>query len=61
VEAFETSVYILDISYEVHGSEPQIIIWGIDESGRRVVLKDKGFAHTSTHCLILLLTIVLTR
>lgn len=43
MKVYETSVYILDVSYEVHGSEPQIIIWGIDESGRRVVLKDKRF------------------
>jgi DNA polymerase I len=37
------SVYVLDASYEVVGSEPQVIIWGIDENGRRVLLRDKKF------------------
>ncbi|MEM1645564.1 MAG: DNA polymerase II [Ignisphaera sp.] len=39
----EITVYILDISYEVVGSEPHIIIWGIDEEGRRIILRDKRF------------------
>lgn len=37
------SVYVLDASYEVVGSEPQVIIWGVDENGRRVLLRDKKF------------------
>jgi DNA polymerase I len=39
----EISVFILDVSYEIAGLEPCIIIWGIDEEGRRVVLKDRRF------------------
>ncbi len=42
-EPFELSVYVLDVSYEVHGSEPHVIIWGIDETGRRIVLRDRRF------------------
>ena len=34
---------LLDSSYEVVGREPIIILWGIDESGRRVVLLDRRF------------------
>ncbi|HDI02292.1 MAG TPA: DNA polymerase II, partial [Ignisphaera sp.] len=37
------TVYVLDTSYEVYGSEPHIIIWGIDENGNRVVLRDRRF------------------
>ncbi len=37
------SVYILDVSYEIVGSEPHIVIWGIDESGRRILLRDRKF------------------
>ncbi len=37
------TVYVLDLSYEVVGNEPHIVIWGIDEDGRRVVLRDKRF------------------
>lgn len=37
------SVYILDASYEVVGSEPHIVIWGIDEDGNRVLLRDRRF------------------
>ncbi|MEM4512923.1 MAG: DNA polymerase II [Ignisphaera sp.] len=39
----EISVFILDISYEIVASEPHILIWGIDEEGRRVILRDKRF------------------
>jgi len=36
-------VFVLDLSYEVVRSEPHIIIWGIDSSGNRVVLRDRSF------------------
>ncbi|MEM4567378.1 MAG: DNA polymerase II [Sulfolobales archaeon] len=35
--------YLYDVSYEVVGKEPHILLWGIDESGERVVIRDKGF------------------
>ena len=34
---------LLDSSYEVVGREPIIILWAIDESGRRIVLFDRRF------------------
>ncbi|MEL9940446.1 MAG: DNA polymerase II [Ignisphaera sp.] len=37
------SVYVLDASYEVVGSEPHIVIWGVDDSGNRVLLRDRRF------------------
>jgi DNA polymerase I len=36
-------IFVLDLSYEVVRSEPQIIIWGIDGSGNRVLLRDRSF------------------
>lgn len=36
-------VYVLDASYEVVSREPHIIIWGIDDRGRRVLLRDRKF------------------
>lgn len=35
--------YLLDVTYEIVGREPHIIIWGIDEKGRRIVLRDRSF------------------
>jgi len=35
--------YVLDVSYEVEGNKPVVLIWAVDESGRRVLLKDKNF------------------
>lgn len=35
--------YLLDVTYEIVGREPHIIMWGIDEQGRRIVLRDKSF------------------
>jgi len=37
------SVYVLDASYEIVGSEPHVIIWGVNESGKRVLLRDRKF------------------
>ncbi len=34
---------LLDASYEVHGNKPQVILWGVAEDGRRVVVLDEGF------------------
>ncbi|OYT45823.1 MAG: DNA polymerase [Desulfurococcales archaeon ex4484_42] len=35
--------YLLDVSYEVVGREPHILLWCIDEGGRRILLRDKTF------------------
>ena len=35
--------YLLDVSYEIEGSKPVIVMWGIDESGNRIVVKDESF------------------
>ncbi|MCS7108835.1 MAG: DNA polymerase II [Sulfolobales archaeon] len=35
--------YLYDVSYEVVGKEPHILLWGIDEVGNRVVIRDRGF------------------
>jgi len=43
IPSSEISVFILDVSYEIAGLEPCIFIWGIDEEGRRVVLRDRKF------------------
>jgi DNA polymerase I len=39
----ELEFYVLDVTYEVVGGEPHIIIWAITRSGERVVLRDRGF------------------
>ncbi len=35
--------YLLDITYEIVGREPHILMWGIDEKGRRILIRDKNF------------------
>ncbi|ABU81246.1 DNA-directed DNA polymerase [Ignicoccus hospitalis] len=35
--------YVLDVSYELEGNKPVILIWALDENERRVLLKDKRF------------------
>jgi len=35
--------YVLDVSYEVVGREPHILIWAISEDGERIVIRDKNF------------------
>ena len=35
--------YVLDVSYEVEGGKPVVIIWALDEEGKRVLLKDRRF------------------
>ncbi len=35
--------YFLDITYEVVGNEPHIIIWGISREGKRILLRDRRF------------------
>ena len=39
----ELEFYVLDVTYEVVGNEPHIIIWAITRDGKRVVLRDRGF------------------
>lgn len=39
----ELEFYLLDVTYEVVGGEPHIIMWGITRDGRRVVLRDRNF------------------
>jgi len=35
--------YLLDITYEIVRREPHIIMWGIDEQDRRILIRDKSF------------------
>ncbi len=35
--------YLLDVSYEIHGGIPIILLWAVSEDGRRVLLVDKSF------------------
>ncbi len=35
--------YLLDVSYEIHGGIPAILLWAVSEDGRRVLIVDKGF------------------
>ncbi len=35
--------YVLDVSYELEGNKPVILIWAIDENNNRVLIKDKTF------------------
>ena len=37
------AVYVLDASYEIVGNEPHVLIWGVAEDGRRVLLRDRRF------------------
>jgi len=43
----ETSVkvtfWLLDVNYEVKNHEPEVWLWGVDDSGDRVLIIDKGF------------------
>lgn len=39
----ELEFYLLDVTYEVVGGEPHIIMWAITRDGRRVVLRDRTF------------------
>ncbi|MCX8184914.1 MAG: DNA polymerase II [Sulfolobales archaeon] len=35
--------YLLDVSYEIHGGVPAILLWGVSDDGRRVLVIDKSF------------------
>ena len=35
--------YLLDVTYEIIGREPHIIMWGIDDQGNRIVVRDRSF------------------
>jgi DNA polymerase I len=39
----ELEFYLLDVTYDVVGSEPHIIMYAITRDGRRVVLRDRSF------------------
>ncbi|MEM0371669.1 MAG: DNA polymerase II [Ignisphaera sp.] len=36
-------VFILDVSYEILGNEPHVVIWGVTEDNKRVLLRDRRF------------------
>ncbi len=42
-QGIELEFYLLDITYEVIGNEPHIIIWGITRDGKRILLRDRRF------------------
>ncbi|MEM4672376.1 MAG: 3'-5' exonuclease, partial [Sulfolobales archaeon] len=42
-KAVDLEVFVLDISYEISGNTPVIIIWGVDRSSRRVLIRDGSF------------------
>ncbi len=35
--------YLLDVSYEIEGTKPVVLMWGIDESEDRILVKDENF------------------
>ncbi|MEM2913743.1 MAG: DNA polymerase II, partial [Candidatus Bathyarchaeia archaeon] len=35
--------WLLDINYEVKNHQPEVWLWGIDESGKRVLILDRDF------------------
>lgn len=35
--------YVLDVSYEIVGKEPHIVIWGVTRTGERILVRDKRF------------------
>lgn len=35
--------YLLDVSYEIHGGVPAILLWGVSDDGRRTLVIDKNF------------------
>jgi DNA polymerase I len=35
--------WLLDVSYEIEAEKPVILLWGIEENGQRVLLKDTRF------------------
>jgi len=39
----KTMFWLLDINYEVKNDTPEIWLWGIDDSGKRVLLIDRAF------------------
>ncbi|MEZ0289916.1 MAG: DNA polymerase II [Sulfolobales archaeon] len=42
-DTIDLEVFILDISYEVVGNTPVIIMWGVDRSNRRILIRDSSF------------------
>lgn len=39
----ELEFYLLDVTYEVVGSEPHIIMWGITRDNKRIIIRDRLF------------------
>ncbi|MBC7131470.1 DNA polymerase II, partial [Candidatus Bathyarchaeota archaeon] len=39
----QVNFWLLDINYEVKNHEPEIWLWGIEDSGKRVLIIDRGF------------------
>ncbi|MEM3628808.1 MAG: hypothetical protein QXE06_05505, partial [Candidatus Bathyarchaeia archaeon] len=35
--------WLLDVNYEVKDHEPEVWLWGIDSTGNRVLVVDRGF------------------
>ncbi len=35
--------FLLDVSYEVRGKEPAVLLWGVNDAGEPVLVIDKGF------------------
>ncbi len=42
-EELDLEFYLLDISYEIVGKEPHIIIWAATRDGKRILLRDRRF------------------
>ena len=41
--AMKVTFWLLDLNYEVNNGTPEIWLWGIDDSGRRVLVIDRNF------------------
>ncbi|MDI6805812.1 MAG: 3'-5' exonuclease, partial [Candidatus Bathyarchaeia archaeon] len=39
----KTRFWLLDVNYEVKNDTPEIWLWGIDESGKRILVVDRNF------------------
>ncbi|MEM3760418.1 MAG: 3'-5' exonuclease, partial [Candidatus Bathyarchaeia archaeon] len=39
----KTRLWLLDVNYEVKNDVPEIWLWGIDESGKRILVIDRNF------------------
>jgi hypothetical protein len=39
----KVTFWLLDVNYEVKDHEPEVWLWGVDSSGDRVLIIDRGF------------------